>query len=75
MEHKSQDWHRADIESALEKKNHAQRSFSCGWIIARFTAQCIYPKLAQSGADHCAGARNLARRDLAVTLSTPAARG
>lgn len=56
MEHKSQGWHRADIESALEKKNHAQRSFSCGWIITRFTVQCIYPKLAQSGTDHDAGA-------------------
>lgn len=41
MEPKSQDWHRADIKSALEKKRYyAQRSFSSGWC-AEFTRKAI----------------------------------
>ena len=57
MEHKSQDWHRADIKSALGKKRYyAQRAFAFSGVISRLFTQCIYPQLASGGADHRAGA-------------------
>ncbi|SUG54699.1 transcriptional regulator [Salmonella enterica subsp. diarizonae] len=69
MEPKSQDWHRADIKSALEKRGITLRDLSRqAGLSPDFTAQCLYPLMAESRTNYCGRAWRHAAGDLAVAL-------
>lgn len=68
MEPKSQDWHRADIKSALEKRGITLRDLSRQAGLSPDSLRNVFTRSAESRTDYCGRAWHHAAGDLAVAL-------